>query len=584
MSRRGVGIADMRATNLANGDMDLAQADQAGVYHVNCTHQVGIATSTEVGLSPDRFPIRVILAADAVSVPNHACEAVVSYWRLTTAAGASVPFSRKPLASDIAIKNIYKIFGSFDDDCWAAYETIRGATYNVNNDPEIDAQNVVLFPILQLQAPTAEQIVQATAAYREILRLAVAQNRAAYFQISELHYIRAEPHGRAYTTLGAMTASRRALTESALCLALNFSRLKAKYETIEDGSIAFAAYSIAAMFRHGLAESFEHTEYYTVIMTPTVNATDSYTVSSIRFPRGAPPPADITQGRVVSLAGIKYSKRMVELGNMGAVGSGLMHYLFNHTTGGTVVTGALLTTLVMNQLITADMPQEHQVAITSLLYEALHPSNKRAIANIFFKNSGVTTHGRCATFPRYERFQLDTFVQIRANPYPAGSHKAFICLQALKRVINAGLAPFLPWADQMSACIQTCRDVLVNGARSHIGSSYYTGEPPLAQPSSIDMYLPELAAYVHTFNRGDSLTMSPHMSDELSRRSSMNWQNLLRDLRAKDVSATSSDLVRSFLSTSGSVHFAFDPNDQATWAAAVQASHQAGQVIDNIFN
>lgn len=583
MARRGVGIADMQSVTLSNGDYDLEQAEANGIFRVNCTHQVGIATSTEVGLSADRFPIRVILCTNPSAIPQFMNETVCKYWRVTDIANAAIPFSRKPIATAIPVKNLYKYVPGLDNIMWSTYQTLILSAYTYETHADVDAVNSSIWDIISLTAPTDAQIAELPKLVDQLLMDCLAKHICPYIKIGENCYVRAEAHGRFYQVPTNGSAGKVALQETVICMMANQERLKRKYDDLSDGIITLAAYSVAAMFRHGLFESYEHREYYTVIVVPVVAKPNCFQVHSIRSPTGAPALQDITLGKEFDISGVRIKKQLVEVSNLLVMASGLMHYLFNHTTGGSVVTGTLLTILAMYQYINPTMAMETQTNITSLLYEALHPTNKRAIANLFFDNSGVVTHGRCATAPRYDRFEADSFFQIRTNPYPAGSHKAFICLQALKRVLQSGLAPFLPWAEQMNTCILTCKEVLTNGARAHIGSSYYTGDPPMAQPASLDAYLPELAQYVHTFNKGDSLSMSPHMSDEIAKRSSMNWQNLMKELKAKDVSATPVETVRGFLATSGSVHFTFDPSDQATWAKAVQDAKVAQDAITNIF-
>lgn len=187
--------------------------------------------------------------------------------------------------------------------------------------------------------------------------------------------------------------------------------------------ITAAAYSIASMFRLGLQEGYEHREYYTLVMGQSPQSTSSFSVRALQNPPGAPPLTAYPVGTTIDIGRMRVNTTMVELANSCVVGSGMMHYLFNHTTGGNVVNGILLTTLSMYQLITADMAPEMHVDITSVLYEALHPTNKRAIANIFFKNSGVTTSGRCSSNRRHKRLSLDSFMALRSNPYPARREK-----------------------------------------------------------------------------------------------------------------------------------------------------------------
>ncbi|KAJ8535958.1 hypothetical protein K7X08_034359 [Anisodus acutangulus] len=564
---------------------DLEQAQRLGLFRANCTHQVGIATATEVGLSQDRFPIRVILTADPATVPDDRSIITCKYWRVTNANLEDLTFNRKALDSNLPVSNLYALFPDFDDMMWENWRAItaNGAVVVREMDAAITTQSDALYAILNLQSPTVEQKAQAATILTAIMAACTPAHRIPYFRIGNNVFLRAEPAGRRYAAIGAANRQRVALLESALCLHINYTRLMARYPAISNGAASLASYAMACMFRFGLYEVYEHREYHTVIAQISATAPTTLVIHSVRPAPGAAAVDNLAAGTVYDMTALRFSQKFTELGNLTVLNAGLMHYLFNHTTGGNVAMGSLLSVLSMHRLITAGMTPGVQAMVTNVFYEALHPVNKRAVANIFFGKSLVWTHARSPAAGQIEQFKMDSFAAIRSNPYPAGSHKAFVCLQTLKRVLQAGLGAFLPWADQLAVCIEMCRGVLNSGARAHIGANYYTGESPNVQPASIDNYLPELACYIHTFNRGDSLAMSPHMGLDISKRAAMNWQNLLKDLKAKDVSATSTEQVRAFLATSGSVHFAFDPADQATWAQAVADQKAALAHIDNQF-
>lgn len=581
LARRGNGIADLSEMTLETGESNLEEAESKGLYRINCTHQIGIATSTEVGLTADRFPLRVIV--DLQKRRQTEVDTVVHYWKVTNSAGAFLPFQRKPFESDLAIKQLYRIKPDMDEDMWRSWGKIIVSDPVDTNDQALEQVQNELFDILSLLNPTDEQKARVSAIIGIIVVTCEAANRVPYFKISSDYFLRAKPHGTSTPYAQSAQGSKTALNETAACIALNHARLKARYDKLSDGAVTLAAYTAAAMFRFGLYESYEHKEYYTVVIKPVAANSSQFTVSEIIPPTGIAPPTWVTVGQAVDISKVRLSKVATEYANLLVFTSGLMHYLFNHTTGGMVMSGSLLTTLALYKIVNGGMNNDVMESLTSLFYEVLHPSNKRALANLFFKSSGVTSHGRCRGSLRYEHFSLDSFTQIRANPYPAGSHKAFVTLTALRRVLQSGLGPFLPWASQLDACINMCRDVLVNGARAHVGSGYYTGDPSLAQPASLDNYLPELAHYVNVFHKGDSLAMSPHLSLEHAAKAEMNWKNLIKDLKANDVSATGADVVRNFLATAGTVHFAFDPTDQGTWAGASGAAKLALQKVDTVF-
>lgn len=582
LQRRTAGIADMSALTPQTGGLSIEEAERDGIYRINCAHQVGLATATEAGLPAHRFPVRVIL--NAVGRKASQVDTVVKYWKVVNASGHYLNFQRKPLASDLPIRNLYKLIPDIDDRLFDAWGQIREGQFTEDLDVGIANLTDEMYAILCLVNPTDAQKARATEICLAVIQTCTEAHRVSYFKISGDYFIKGKPHGCTWAQIGGMSANKVALVEATLTMLMNYNRFRTRYAQLSDGSITVASYAVASMFRLGLYEAYEGKEFYTVVCAPVEGSGTNYQVVEILAPTGAPNPTDLAVGSQVDIGPVRISPQMAEFGSLLVATAGNMHYLFNHTTGGTIMSGSLLSTLAMYKLVTSDMSQATQEDLTSLFYEALHPANKRAVANLFYKTSMVTTHGRERGSPMFELLRTDSYATIRGNPFPAGSHKAFICITALRRVLQAGLGPFLPWASNLSECVNICKSVLSNGARAHIGSNYYTGEPALVQPSSIDQYLPELAHYVHTFNKGDSLAMSPHMSFENAQRCDMNWKNLLKDLKSKDVSAVSAEVVRNFLSTVGVVHYAFDPADQSTWALAAATSTEAMTAVNELFN
>ena len=583
LSRRGGGIGDLTTVTLESGDLAYEDCVREGVYKLNCKHQVGIATATEVGLPVSRFPIRVLLLGKADDYAEDKVTTCISYWRAINAAGEGITFARKPFDTDRGIASIYKYVQDLDEKLWNIFNGISGNAVPTVVTPEMNTALEALYNTLLVQSPTAEQIASIAVSYETIVNLFTAAHMYPRFKVADNTYLEAVPHGKTTVVAGTSSEDTSALDEFLLTAHLNRWKMKREYEALGEGVVTLAALSAAAVFRTGLYESHEHREYMTAVYIPVQGKASNYTFHSWRAPPGVAPRTDLQPPKTVDVSRIKLKSTMMQLANLMAVGSGLMHYLFNHTTGGMKVSGVLLSAMAMYKFITPQTTEEEVGSITSLLYEALHPTNKRAIANIFFKTSGVYSHGRSLNAFRYSRFELDSYMALRMNPYPAGSHKAFVLLTALRRILASGMGPFLPWAAELTACINTCAEVLKSGARAHIGSSYYTGEPPKAQPASLDNYLPEVAMFLHTFHKNDSLTMSPHMSYDIAKKANMNWQNLLKEMKSKDVSATSIDTVRQFLSTAGGAYFQFDPEDQSTWAGATATANVARQAIDNVF-
>lgn len=61
LARRGNAIHDLANADIEQFGVSIDDGLKLGLYKVNANHQIRIATSTEVGLSMDRFPIRVVI-------------------------------------------------------------------------------------------------------------------------------------------------------------------------------------------------------------------------------------------------------------------------------------------------------------------------------------------------------------------------------------------------------------------------------------------------------------------------------------------------------------------------------------------
>ena len=66
-----------------------------------------------------------------------------------------------------------------------------------------------------------------------------------------------------------------------------------------------------------------------------------------------------------------------------------------------------------------------------------------------------------------------------------------------------------------------------------MGSDYYTGMPSKTQGAELDDYLLELAGYMNTFARNDTLIMSPHLGPDVTTRSSQSWSAMLNKRKSK---------------------------------------------------
>jgi hypothetical protein len=583
--RKGAAISDMSRLAYNQGPMTFDSAVENDLLTKNAVHMVGIATQTESRLDATRYPIRVVIAAQPPRDERYVT--CFGFWRVVDGGHSNVTFERRSVITDRMGQNIRTLFPNLDDDWWNwRNDRINDGTFDATTgaiDATLAAHQLTVMNAIALAAIPDETVAAARTAYAAILLACTTANRYPYIQIGPGLYIEASPVGTSFVAAAPLTVNQTVGFEVALTVKVNALALKNRYPTAADGAINLGAHAIAMMFKMGLQETFEHREFVTVYVSPVAAAPTTFTVNSIVAPAGYTPPAHIALTSVIDRSDVRTSREMIELGNLLVFTSGLMHYLFNHTTGGTRVTGTLATILHGRNIIHNGMPMAEAEMVTSIMYECLHPVNKRAIANLMYRNSKVYSHAKSNHARPYAQFQLDSFVQIRKNPYPAGSHKAFTLTTGLKRLVQAGFANFLPWYASLPECIEQCRGILNSGARAHVGAHYYTGMHPISQTSSLDVYLPEVAAYIQIFHRNDSLAMSPHLSLEVSSRCFANWATLLKSLKSKDLSDASVEDVQAYLASIGQATVNIDLKQPSTWGAASLRNAELIQSLDRVF-
>lgn len=228
LDRRGAGISNLQSANMENGDLD--QAENTGVYKVNCTHQVGIATSTDVGLSSDRYAIRVILAPDTYVLGPIRNDTVCSYWKVLNAGGVSVPFSRKPLASDVAVKNLYARVPNLDEKLWTIVEAIRTEVTDLTMPVETEAARTALYEVCNLVNPTDEHLATIPTLVATITNFAIQSKRYPWFKIGEDRFLVGEPHGP--TRLALAPSFQAELHYSRHCCASTSTMLGSRLSTL----------------------------------------------------------------------------------------------------------------------------------------------------------------------------------------------------------------------------------------------------------------------------------------------------------------------------------------------------------------
>jgi hypothetical protein len=88
---------------------------------------------------------------------------------------------------------------------------------------------------------------------------------------------------------------------------------------------------------------------------------------------------------------LKISSPIMEVVNGLKVASGSIHYLYNHTTGCSELTGALLSMTLLYNLYDVENRVFTCEQQTSVYYEALHNVNKIMVANLILDRSKVVT-------------------------------------------------------------------------------------------------------------------------------------------------------------------------------------------------
>ena len=109
---------------------------------------------------------------------------------------------------------------------------------------------------------------------------------------------------------------------------------------------------------------------------------------------------------------LKISLPMMEVANSLDVASGCMHYLYNHTTGSSKLTGALFSITLLYNLYDAENRVFTSKQEISVYYGALHNVNKRMV-----NRSKVVIYSRNTLSYPWQPIKLNTFMNIRKNAY-----------------------------------------------------------------------------------------------------------------------------------------------------------------------
>jgi hypothetical protein len=297
-----------------------------------------------------------------------------------------------------------------------------------------------------------------------------------------------------------------------LCLRLNLAQFELNYPSLNYAVIAAGAHAVALAYRNGLIETFAAREFYFVGVQQesdgqfSINWLDpEYVLCGNRA---------FKLGDRIAKDTMRYDSVLSQVGLGLVIGAGASHYTMNHTTGGREMTGQNARALVINGLYNtapahAEASLEEQ---TNFYYNVLHPVNKRGIACLVIHNSHVYTWYKSVHMPCPSVLYADAFMNYRTKLTPAGCHKIYVALLALKAISEANLYVFLPDIELAKKVMRLYHELNVAGARGHLGSFYYTDEAPSVIQSEVDDFLPIAAFFVSKRMPASSLAGSPHLS------------------------------------------------------------------------
>jgi len=625
LQKRAIAISDLSSRPASEGDIAIAALHEN--FRVNGPVMVGIGTSVEVGLEADRYPYVVQIHGSADVGPlgspkksegkgdteearlaraqtyaeNADTVTMAGYFPLVNAAGDLYVYTQRPSRDALHAGKLIKLFPAL---------TRLGFIYSAAQiakkkaGPGIDVTNTdvirwseIMMAAVTMANPSAEVFAAAEVACTELCVHFSKGGAAPHVQVSANMMVRLCPYGRSatiYATDGSVLTPDEIIQHEYLAtMHVNAMQMTARYvdddgnETARPSLIKVCASAIAQAHVQGMMEVGTKREFHTLACVPM--GAGRVMVRGVHMRSNAEP--EYAVGDIIDINGARTSSLQMDLAAAMVFNAGLMHYQYNHSTGGELLSGPALSTLSMYNLFDrtdalpaargALAPVSHVTgkSQTRLCYEAMHPISKRAVANIFFSDSQVYTWGRQAFGVVMRKFEADAFISLRSAPRPAGSHKAYLAILALQRVLDSHLAVFLPWANEIDTLVTSATRVLSGGARAHIGSHYYTGEPPVVQSSDLDRYMPDLAAYIQTMAAGDTLAMSPHLSLEVSARASQAWQGILRQCKGEDYSTVSAERIKEFLKMSGKAALAFDTEKPDTWAQTIEGINAAARNV-----
>jgi hypothetical protein len=347
-----------------------------------------------------------------------------------------------------------------------------------------------------------------------------------------------------------------------VCVRLNYLQFKATYPQMPDHVAIAGAHAVGMAWRNGLLESYAGREFIFCFVDPTEN--QSCRILGIDSEFEKRPVKGFNVGDVLPAASLKLNSQFMEVGLGIVVGSGATHYTMNHTTGGREMTGQNVKALIVNSLYYPKPAVEaaNRSVQTSYFYNFLHPVNKRAVACLCISNAKVHSWYRNAHLPGPAVMHADAFMQYRTKLTPAGCHKIYIAILALKHIADAGLTVFLPDLEFATRITNLYSDVNRAGARGHIGSMYYTDAPQSVFQGDVDDFIPIAAYFVTTRMPGSTIAQSPHMSLANAEVAPNGWKQIVNKTKKVGLGELPDEVVQRYLGAAGAVGFTLNINTQ----------------------
>jgi len=364
-----------------------------------------------------------------------------------------------------------------------------------------------------------------------------------------------------------------------LTIALNYRQLKHQYPEIPDNYVVLGAHAIGMAYRSGLLEVVGGREFTFVgISIQDQNTFKIHSLEESYTNRGN---AVWHVNDTIAKNALKAQQQLLELGLALVVGAGATHYSVNHTTGGRILSGQNVKALTIAGQFNINPQATEPTAEdqTSFYYNILHPINKRGVACLIFDNSYVYTWYRSPFVPCPPVMVADAFMRYRTRLTPAGCHKVYVCILALRAIIDAGLGVFLPDPNIVQRLMQVYDDILKSGARGHLGSQYYTDEPSIANSAEADPFVPIAAYFVTRRMAASSLAQSPHFAAQLADAADSRWKAIVDQTTQVSLIDASKDQITRYLNTTG---ISVARYDLATDDGIAQAVAQNKQMSVNL--